>query len=168
VAYCIDSNTFIEAKNRYYGLDFCPAFWSWLDRQAEADAVICIRSIYDEIAAGGDELAAWIRERNGHKWLHRVDAMETQEAYRAVVAHVEGRRGEVRDEAIDRFMAKADPWLIAYSLAHGHTVATHERSAPHAQNSVKIPDVCNALGVPVVEPFAMLRTLNARFVLEAA
>jgi hypothetical protein len=166
VAYCVDSNTFIEAKNRYYGLDFCPAFWSWLDQQAEAGALICVRSIYDEIADGGDELATWIRERNGHKWLHRVDAAETQQAYRAVVAHVEGRRNHYTDEAIARFMAKADPWLIAYCLAHGHTLVTHERSQPEARSAVKIPDVCLALNVLVENPFEMLRALNARFVLE--
>ena len=25
--YLIDTNVFIEAKNRHYGFDFCPAFW---------------------------------------------------------------------------------------------------------------------------------------------
>ena len=25
--YLLDANVFIEAKNRYYGFDFCPAFW---------------------------------------------------------------------------------------------------------------------------------------------
>ena len=33
--YLLDSNIFIEAKNRYYGMDFCPAFWDSLDRQIE-------------------------------------------------------------------------------------------------------------------------------------
>lgn len=28
--YLLDANVFIEAKNRYYGFDFCPAFWNWL------------------------------------------------------------------------------------------------------------------------------------------
>ena len=30
MAYILDANVFIEAKNRRYGLDFCPAFWEWL------------------------------------------------------------------------------------------------------------------------------------------
>ena len=30
MAYLLDANVLIEAKNRYYGLDFCPAFWDWL------------------------------------------------------------------------------------------------------------------------------------------
>jgi len=27
MAYLLDANVFIQAKNLYYGLDFCPAFW---------------------------------------------------------------------------------------------------------------------------------------------
>ena len=30
VAYLLDANVFIQAKNLYYGFDFCPAFWEWL------------------------------------------------------------------------------------------------------------------------------------------
>ena len=27
MAYFLDANVFIAAKNLHYGLDFCPAFW---------------------------------------------------------------------------------------------------------------------------------------------
>jgi len=27
MAYLLDANVFIQAKNLHYGLDFCPAFW---------------------------------------------------------------------------------------------------------------------------------------------
>ncbi len=30
MAYLLDSDVFIRAKNLHYGLDFCPAFWEWL------------------------------------------------------------------------------------------------------------------------------------------
>jgi hypothetical protein len=30
MAYLLDSDVFIQAKNLHYGLDFCPAFWDWL------------------------------------------------------------------------------------------------------------------------------------------
>ena len=29
MAYLLDANVFIQAKNLHYGLDFCPAFWDW-------------------------------------------------------------------------------------------------------------------------------------------
>ena len=30
MAYLLDADVFIAAKNLHYGLDFCPAFWDWL------------------------------------------------------------------------------------------------------------------------------------------
>lgn len=166
MAKCLDANTFIEAKNRYYGLDFCPAFWDWLDAQRNAGEVLCVRSIYDELEGGGDDLASWIRMRRNHDWLKAVDAVNVQQAYRQVVAYVDGRRGHYKDAAIANFMAGADPWLIAYCLAGGHTVVTHELPNPIARSSVKIPDVCNALNVPWMNTFDTLRQLNARFILQ--
>lgn len=31
MAYLLDANVFIAAKNNHYGFEFCPAFWDWLD-----------------------------------------------------------------------------------------------------------------------------------------
>jgi hypothetical protein len=30
MAYLLDANIFIEAKNHHYGFDLCPGFWDWL------------------------------------------------------------------------------------------------------------------------------------------
>ena len=29
--YLLDTNVFIEAKNRYYSFDLAPGFWEWLE-----------------------------------------------------------------------------------------------------------------------------------------
>ena len=34
MAYLLDSDVFIRAKNDHYGFDFCSAFWAWLARAA--------------------------------------------------------------------------------------------------------------------------------------
>ena len=36
MAYLLDADVFIRAKNLHYGLDFCPAFWDYLVAQAHA------------------------------------------------------------------------------------------------------------------------------------
>ena len=36
MAYLLDADVFIRAKNLHYGFDFCPAFWEWLIAQAQA------------------------------------------------------------------------------------------------------------------------------------
>ena len=30
MAYLLDADVLIGAKNLHYGFDFCPAFWDWL------------------------------------------------------------------------------------------------------------------------------------------
>ena len=30
MAYLLDTDVFIQAKNLHYGMDFCPAFWDWV------------------------------------------------------------------------------------------------------------------------------------------
>ena len=39
MAYLLDANVFIAAKNLHYGLDFCPAFWDWLVGNHDAGTV---------------------------------------------------------------------------------------------------------------------------------
>lgn len=39
MAYVLDADVFIRAKNLHYGLDFCPAFWDWLIAQNGAGQV---------------------------------------------------------------------------------------------------------------------------------
>ncbi|MCK5241202.1 DUF4411 family protein, partial [bacterium] len=56
MAYLLDANIFIQAKNLYYGLDFCPAFWDWLIRNNASKRVFSIERVGDEIEAGSDEL----------------------------------------------------------------------------------------------------------------
>lgn len=57
----------------------------------------------------------------------------------------------------------ADAWVIAFAKAVGATVVTHEKPNPHVQRRVPIPNVCDALGVPYVDTFEMLRALATRF-----
>ncbi len=57
MAYLLDADVFIRAKNLHYGLDFCPAFWDWLIRENQAGRVFSIEKVGDEIDAGADELS---------------------------------------------------------------------------------------------------------------
>jgi hypothetical protein len=42
MAYLLDANVFIQAKNLHYGLDFCPAFWKWLTEKNASEKVFSI------------------------------------------------------------------------------------------------------------------------------
>jgi hypothetical protein len=60
MAYLLDANVFIAAKNLHYGLDFCPAFWEWLAREHAAGTVFSVEKVVDELRPADDELAQWV------------------------------------------------------------------------------------------------------------
>ena len=47
MAYLLDANVFIAAKNLHYGLDFCPAFWEWLVASHSAGFVYSVENPFD-------------------------------------------------------------------------------------------------------------------------
>ena len=47
MAYLLDADVFIRAKNLHYGLVFCPAFWEWLVIENSAGRVCSIEKVGD-------------------------------------------------------------------------------------------------------------------------
>jgi hypothetical protein len=165
MAFLLDANVFIAAKNLHYGFDFCPAFWDWLIAQNAAGKVFSIDKIEDEVVALGDELSAWTQQV-GKAFFMPMDAAVVP-ALGAVSAwanesRADGKRYE--PAAISTFLQIADYYLVAYALAGGHVVVTHE-VASASQKKIKIPDACLGLGIKFMTPYEMLRRERARFVL---
>lgn len=163
MAFLLDSNVFIQAKNLHYGFDFCPAFWDWLDAENRDGSVFSVERVGTELAVGGDELATWAVAR-GHAFFLAPD-QEMLESLATISAWVTNQSYE--PAAVSTFFQVADYYLIAYALAHGHTVVTHEVASDSARK-VKIPNVCIGLRVHCMTPFEMLRKARARFVLGEA
>jgi hypothetical protein len=160
MAYLLDANVFIAAKNLHYGLDFCPAFWDWLIAQNHAGSVFSIEKVGDEVLGLGDELSTWAGAR-GDGFFLRVD----QAAFPALGAvGAWARSQQYEPAAVATFLQVADYYLVAQAQAGGHTVVTHE--VPSAsKRKIKIPDACIGLGIRFVTPFEMLRRERALFVL---
>jgi hypothetical protein len=160
MAYLLDANVFIAAKNLHYGLDFCPAFWDWLVAQNGAGMVFSIEKVGDEVQALADELSAWAMAR-GVGFFLQVGAPDLP-ALGAVGAWARGQQYE--PAAVNMFLQVADYYLVAQAHAGGHTVVTHEIPSA-SKRKIKIPDACIGLGIRYVTPFEMLRRERARFVL---
>lgn len=163
MAYLLDSNTLIQAKNEYYAFDLCPGFWDWIDREHSAGNVFSIERVRDELEDGNDDLAAWAKDRAAGFFLPDDQASLT--AMRTVSTWVQD--GDFREDAKRVFLGGADPFLIAHALAHGHTVVTHEVHIEGERKKVKIPTVCRGLNVPCERTFQVLRNHQAAFVLQA-
>lgn len=131
MAYLLDANVFIQAKNLHYGLDFCPAFWDWLIANNAGGNVFSIEKVGDEIAAGGDDLSDWAGKR-GDGFFLKPDAALLP-ALGTVSAWANGQTYE--PAAVNTFLQIADYYLVAHALAHGHTVVTHEIASASVKRS---------------------------------
>lgn len=160
MAYLLDADVLIRAKNLHYGLDFCPAFWEWLIAGNTAGTVFSIEKVGDEVQAVADELSEWAAAR-GDGFFLPPDA-STFPALARVSTWANS--GEYEAAAVSTFLQVADYYLVAQAQAGEHTVVTHE--APSASTrKIKIPDACIGLGIKCMTPYEMLRLERARFVL---
>jgi hypothetical protein len=160
VAYLLDANVFIQAKNLHYGFDFCPAFWEWLMTNNASGNVFSIEKVGDEIAAGDDDLSNWAAQRGDGFFLNPDAALLP--VLGTVSAWANGQNYE--PAAVNTFLQVADYYLVAHALTHGHTVVTHETASPSTKR-IKIPNACIGLNVKFMTPYEMLRRERARFVL---
>ena len=160
MAYLLDANVFIQAKNLHYGLDFCPAFWDWLIQENNNGRVMSVGQVGDELLTGDDELAEWARHR-GEGFFRETDPA-TLQAFREVSEWVQTQ--DFEPAAINTFLQVADYYLVAYAKTHNHTVVTHEIPSD-SRRKIKIPTVCIGIGVHSINPYAMLRRERVRFIL---
>jgi len=160
MAYLLDANVFIQAKNLHYGLDFCPAFWNWLVAENQSGNVFSIESVGDELEAGVDELAQWASARGNGFFLPPDERLLA--SLRSVSTWATSQSYD--PAAINTFLQVADYYLVGHALAHAHVLVTHEVAAASTKK-IKIPNACVGLGIKCMTPYAMLRLERARFVL---
>ncbi|WP_270975707.1 DUF4411 family protein [Trueperella sp.] len=160
MTYLLDANVFIQAKNLYYGFDFVPGFWSWLDMAFEQSQIRSITAVRDELVQGQDELGTWARDRG--RFFQEIDSATTRHftelstwVYRSNFTQA-ARRGFTTSHT--------DFLLVTYARAHNLTLVTHETLSV-GFNRVKIPNACQALGVEYTNTFDMLRQSQVRLTL---
>lgn len=165
MAYLLDTGVFIEAKRRFYGLDFAPGYWEWLMGEAAAGTVRSIEKVADEIGAQQDDLSAWAATLPNGFFL-RPDA-----TFSAAFQQVSqwALTSGFQQAAYAEFLDVADSYLVAQALAGGHTVVTLEKPATTpSRKRIKVPDACAGVGVRCMTPFATMRLMGVRLVLAPA
>ena len=160
MAYLLDADVFIRAKNLHYGFDFCPAFWEWLVLNNAAGKVFSAEKVGDDLQAVADELSDWAAPL-GSSFFLRPDA-SVFPALADVSKWASGNNYE--PSAVSTFLQVSDYYLVAQAYAGKHIVVTHE--IPSASiRKIKIPDACIGLGIKCMTPYEMLRLERARFIL---
>ena len=160
--YLLDANTYIQAKNIYYQLDFCPAYWHFLDQQFKTGILASIENVYDEIGPAGDELADWAKQRRPH--FYPTATGPIQQKFKEVVQHIVALPNKSQ-LSVNAFLSGADPWLVATAALSGATIVTQEVPVPNESRKVKIPNICRDFNIAFMDTFSLLKELQARFVL---
>ncbi len=163
MTYLLDANTFIEAKNRYYGMEICPGYWDWLLHTNNQGHVSSITAVKNELRKGDDELSQWAHD-NEHLFFPEDDEA-TQIAFAEIANHIM-LLDSFNLAAREDFLSGADPWLIAKAKAIDATIVTHEKLNKNIKRKILIPNVCEDFGVTYINTFELLSILKAQFIMK--
>lgn len=143
-------------------MDFCPAFWDWLDKQCHSGQVMSIDNVYLELTDSNDELSKWAKNHKSH--FVPVADKNTQDMFKEIANYVVSLKDKSPAD-IANFLSKADPWIIAKASTTGAIIVTHEAIVPANSKKVKIPNICKKFGIDYINTFQLLNLLKAKFVL---
>ncbi len=117
--YLLDANVLIDANRDYYPIGRVGEFWAWLLNRAETGQVKLPQEVYEEISAGNDEVAQWVK-------AHRETLLLREAVDRQLVEFVvsNGYAPDLTDEEI--IAIGRDPFLVAYALAGEKPINTFE------------------------------------------
>ncbi|MGA9452674.1 MAG: DUF4411 family protein [Verrucomicrobiia bacterium] len=155
MAYLLDADVFIQAKNLHYRFDVVPGFWQWLDSANSAGKVMSIKAVRKELLERSDKLSLWCKSRK--KMFVDTEDGKTYESLQLLATWVSER---YEPAAQTKFFGDADFRLVGFAHAHNHTVVTHE--IPGYGYDVKIPNACKQMDVPIISPFEMLTVEKVR------
>ena len=161
--YLLDANAFIEAKDRYYGFDICPGYWSSLIAQHRANRLCSLDRIEDELDQQDDVVKEWIENSVPDTFFKKTEDQAVIDKFQEMMNWVYSQ-SQFTDAAKTEFASVADGWVIAYAAVNGMVVVTHEQYAPDARRKVPMPNVCIEFDVAYVDTFAMLRDLREKFI----
>lgn len=157
--YLLDSNIFITSEN-HIPRDIFEGFWQKLGGLLDSGTAVLHQTVLDELKRRKDPLVEWIDSLEGVQAMPATDA--TLERYLEVCAWAD--RQNYSPRALRDFKAetRADAWLCAEALASDLTLVTYE-VASNSPNIVKIPNVCNGLGIRYISGFDFMRAQGFRF-----
>lgn len=160
--YILDTSVLIEAAKRYYAFDIAPTFWAQLVQYALQGAIVSIERVKDEIDKGKDDLRDWCNN-HFHNAFDRTEDEAVLDAYAKIIqwAHAATQYTDAAKKELAE-VENADAWVVAYAKAQGCVVVTHERYDSKIGRRIPIPNICQALGVPYMDTFAMMRQLGMK------
>lgn len=159
--YCLDSSALINAWTSYYSPSLCPSYWEALEELGKQGKVFIPALVKKEIDEKTDELSRWLKDsllpvRPITEPVTRCwqEILRKDKSHQTLVDNIRGR-------------SIADPWVIAHALNEHAIVVTKEakETNPSAKR-VRIPNVCEAMGLEWIDDFEFIERVGLRFACE--
>ncbi|WP_026632990.1 DUF4411 family protein [Dyadobacter alkalitolerans] len=156
--YCLDANMLIQAWNFYYSPKFCPSYWDVLNNLGSAGTIFIPYMVYEEITRTDYDLCKWLKKSSiaikdvDEKVIQCLQMIwASNPIHKTLVDNVKGR-------------SLADPWVIAHAMRENATVVTKEEKVTALNASrIKIPNVCENMGVEWMNDFGMIEEIGIDF-----
>lgn len=156
--YCLDANVLIQAWQKYYNPKFCPDYWNVLIELGKQDQIFIPELVYEEITRTEDDLSKWLKgSKITIKKITEPVTLCLQKIYSSNPSHI---------HLVDNTKARslADPWVIAHALYENATVVTKEEKVTALNsNRIKIPNVCENIGLRWINDFQFIEDLDIKF-----
>lgn len=155
VLYCFDTSAFINSWRRLYPPDVLPSLWSRLSDLVSVDRVKSPEQVLLEIARISDELHAWVKRRT------QIFVPATPEIQAGVSKLVNTYPNFMQERSPDGVWA--DPYVVALAQEQNRVVVTWERAADRNARRLKIPNICEAIGIECINLLDLMRREGWRF-----
>ena len=114
--------------------------------------------VYDEITTTDDDLSKWLKKSN-------IPVIGIDEEVTKILKYIfESNPSHKNLVDNTKHRSIADPWIIAHAINEHVTIVTKEEKVLAANSTrIKIPNVCDNLGVPWINDFQFIDTLDIKF-----
>jgi hypothetical protein len=155
--YCLDANVLIQAWQKYYAYDICPDYWAILKGLGHSQTIFICQDVAEEITRTEDELAKWLKASGMPVYPREPSVLSclsnifnANPVHRRLVDNIKGR-------------SLADPWVIAHAMDQKACVVTKENKETKPTDRIKIPNVCENMGISWMDDFQLIKELGLRF-----
>lgn len=156
--YCLDANVLIQAWQKYYSPKFCTDYWDILIELGNQKRIFIPEMVYQEIVRTEDDLSRWLKSSKIP--IHNIDEPVTQ-CLKSIYSS-----NPLHQNLVDNTKARslADPWVIAHAINENATIVTKEEKVTAINSSkIKIPNVCDNMGVRWINDFELITEIGIKF-----
>ena len=156
--YCLDANVLIQAWQKYYSPKICPNYWDILNHLGQNNKIFLPQMVYEEITRTDDDLAKWLKSSSIPQIkIDEQVANCLKSIYAANPSHI-----QLVDNTKQRSLA--DPWVIAHAMNESAVIVTKEEKVTALNSTkVKIPNVCENMGIRYINDFEFIEEIGLIF-----